>query len=324
MMRGSTISLSMVRRMTVQTREVNIAGVKVGGGNPLALIAGPCAIEGAEACMDQARLVKNAAKQAGIALIFKASFDKANRTSGSSFRGPGMKEGLQILAAIKKELGLPILTDVHSPEQCDAVAEVADVLQIPALLCRQTDLIHAAGKTGKAVNVKKGQFLAPSDMRNVVEKLLATDNSDILLTERGTCFGYHYLISDMRALPSMRLLGYPVVFDATHSVQTPGGLGTKSGGERQFVAPLARAAVATGIDCIFLEVHPDPEKALSDGPNMLRVEDLPALVTLLLNIDKEVKAAIEQENIVELRRHGKSAWQSSGAHPGLAEQITKS
>ena len=292
----------------MQTREVNIAGVKVGGGNPLALIAGPCAIEGAEACMDQARLVKKAAEEAGIALIFKASFDKANRTSGSSFRGPGMKEGLQILASIKKELGLPILTDVHTPEQCDAVAEVVDVLQIPALLCRQTDLIHAAGKTGKVVNVKKGQFLAPSDMRNVVEKLLATDNSDILLTERGTSFGYHYLISDMRALPSMRLLGYPVVFDATHSVQTPGGLGTKSGGERQFVAPLARAAVATGVDLVFLEVHPDPEKALSDGPNMLRIEDLPALARLLLNIDKEVKAAIEVESIIEGKRtHGKSA-----------------
>ena len=308
----------MSGRRTVQTREVNIGGVKVGGGNPLVLIAGPCVIEGAEACMDQARLVQKAAAEAGIALIFKASFDKANRTSGMSFRGPGMKEGLEILAAIKKELKLPILTDVHSPEQCDAVAEVADVLQIPALLCRQTDLIYAAGKTGKAVNVKKGQILAPSDMRNVVEKLLATDNSDILLTERGTSFGYHYLISDMRALPSMRLLGYPVVFDATHSVQTPGGLGTKSGGERQFVAPLARAAVATGVDCVFLEVHPDPDKALSDGPNMLRIDELPALARLLLNIDKEVKAAIEAEYIVETKRkEGRTALMNSGLHKTL-------
>ncbi|HLX60019.1 MAG TPA: 3-deoxy-8-phosphooctulonate synthase [Planctomycetota bacterium] len=287
----------------MQTREVNVAGVKIGGGNPLALIAGPCAIEAEEACLDQARLVKDAATLAGIGVIFKASFDKANRTSGSSYRGPGMKEGLQILARIKREFHLPILTDVHEPAQCDIVAEVADVLQIPALLCRQTDLIQAAGKTGKAVNVKKGQFMAPGDMRNVVEKIRATDNEDILLTERGTSFGYHYLISDMRALPSMRMLGYPVVFDATHSVQTPGAMGNKSGGERQFVAPLARAAVAAGIDCIFIEVHPDPEKALSDGPTMLRVEDLPALASLLLRIDKDVKAAIEQENIVEAKRN---------------------
>jgi 2-dehydro-3-deoxyphosphooctonate aldolase (KDO 8-P synthase) len=287
----------------VQTREVNVGGVKIGGANPLALIAGPCAIEGAEECMDQARLVRQAAEAAGIGLIFKASFDKANRTSSSSFRGPGMKEGLQILSAIKKELELPILTDVHEPSQCDIVAEVADVLQIPALLCRQTDLIWAAGKTGKVVNVKKGQFLAPGDMRNVVDKIRATDNEDILLTERGTSFGYHYLVSDMRALPSMRMLGYPVVFDATHSVQTPGGMGTKSGGERQFVAPLARAAVAAGIDCIFIEVHPDPDKALSDGPNMIRVEDLTALAELLLKIDADVKAAIDQENIVEAKRN---------------------
>jgi 2-dehydro-3-deoxyphosphooctonate aldolase (KDO 8-P synthase) len=289
----------------VQTREVNVAGVKIGGGNPLVLIAGPCVIEGADACMDTARLVKLAAAQAGIALIFKSSFDKANRTSGSSYRGPGLKDGLAVLAAIKKELNLPILTDVHEVSHCDAVAEVADVLQIPALLCRQTDLIQAAGKTGRAVNVKKGQFLAPGDMRNVVEKILATDNSEILLTERGTSFGYHYLVSDMRSLPSMRMLGYPIVFDATHSVQTPGGLGSKSGGERQFVAPLARAAVATGVDAIFLEVHPDPDKALSDGPNMLRIEDLPALVKLLMMIDKEVKAAIEQEQIVEQKRSSK-------------------
>ena len=297
----------------MQTREINVAGVKIGGGNPLVLIAGPCVIESAEACMDQARLVKAAAAEAGIALIFKASFDKANRTSGSSFRGPGMKEGLQILAAIKKELGLPILTDVHEIAQCDPVAEVADVLQIPALLCRQTDLILAAGKTGRAVNFKKGQFLAPVDMRNVVEKFISTDNHDIMLTERGTSFGYHELVNDMRSLPAMRALGYPVIFDATHSVQKPGGMGSKSGGERQFVPPLARAAVAAGIDGIFMEVHPDPDKALSDGPTNLHLSDLPALAKLLLLIDKQVKAAIELEHIVEQRRSGKT-FLSSGPH----------
>lgn len=301
----------------MHTREVSVGRVKIGGGNPLVLIAGPCVIESAEACMDHARLVKAAAAEAGIALIFKASFDKANRTAVSSFRGPGMREGLAILAAIKKELGLPILTDVHSVDQCDAVAEVADVLQIPALLCRQTDLIQAAGRTGRAVNVKKGQFLAPADMRNVVEKIIATDNQDIMLTERGTSFGYHELVNDMRALPSMRIFGYPIVFDATHSVQKPGGMGSKSGGERQFVPPLARAAVAAGVDGIFMEVHPDPERALSDGPTNLRVDDLPALAKLLLLIDKEVKVAIEKEHIVEAKRSGKSLI-VSGYHKTLS------
>ncbi|HYF48343.1 MAG TPA: 3-deoxy-8-phosphooctulonate synthase, partial [Planctomycetota bacterium] len=213
----------------MHTREIDVAGVKIGGGNPLFLIAGPCVIEGADVCMEHARLVKEAAESVGMPLIFKASFDKANRTSVTSFRGQGLSEGLSVLGAIKKELKLPILTDVHEPSQCDIVAEVADVLQIPAFLCRQTDLLVAAAKTGKVINVKKGQFLAPGDMRNVVEKLKSTDTDDIMLTERGTCFGYNYLINDMRALPSMRMLGYPVVYDATHSVQMPGGMGSKSG-----------------------------------------------------------------------------------------------
>ena len=279
----------------MRTREVEVGGVKIGGGNPLVLIAGPCVIEGEKHCMEVARLVKAAADSAGFPLIFKASFDKANRTAVDSFRGIGMKAGLQVLAAIKKELKIPVLTDVHETAQCDPVAEVADVLQIPAFLCRQTDLLIAAGRTGRAVNVKKGQFLAPGDMRNVVEKIRSTDNEDILLTERGTCFGYNYLVNDMRALPAMRMLGYPVIFDATHSVQTPGGMGSRSGGERQFMPMLARAAVAAGVDGVFMEVHPDPEKALSDGPNMLRVDELVPLLKVLKRIDQEVRDVVQTE-----------------------------
>jgi 2-dehydro-3-deoxyphosphooctonate aldolase (KDO 8-P synthase) len=208
----------------------------------------------------------------------------------------GIKEGLAVLVAIKNELGLPILTDVHEISQCDEVAEVADILQIPAFLCRQTDLLVAAAKTGKVVNVKKGQFLAPGDMRNVVDKLKSTDNHDILLTERGSCFGYNYLVNDMRGLPAMRMLGCPIVFDATHSVQMPGGLGTKSGGDRQFVPPLARAAVATGVDGVFIEVHPDPDKALSDASTMLKMQDLPRLLQVLQEIDRVVRDSAEAEH----------------------------
>ena len=279
------------------TKEIDVAGVKIGGGNRLVLICGPCVIETPETCMTTARFIKDVATQVGIPLIFKASFDKANRTSVSSFRGPGLKDGLEVLKAIKKELKLPILTDVHEPAQCEAVAEVVDVLQIPAFLCRQTDLLIAAGKTGHVINVKKGQFLAPGDMGNVVDKIKATDNEDIILTERGTSFGYNYLVNDMRALPAMRRLGYPVVFDATHSVQTPGGLGGKSGGDRQFVPTLARAAVAAGVDGIFIEAHPDPDKALSDGPNSMSIDALPSLLKLLLSIDLAVKKWIEQEKL---------------------------
>ena len=281
----------------MRTREIEVGSLRIGGKNPLFLIAGPCVVESHEACFEAARKTKEAAAAAKIPLIFKASIDKANRSSGTSFRGGGMKEGLAILKAIKKELNLPIITDIHEPQQAEMVAEVADILQIPALLSRQTDLILAAAQTGKAVNVKKGQFMAPGDMRNVVDKIRSTDNEDILLTERGTCFGYHYLVNDMRSLPTMRHLGYPVVFDATHSVQIPGGLGNRSGGERHFVPVLARAAVAVGIDGLFLEVHPNPDKALSDGPNMLRIEDLPPMLILMREIDREIKAFIEAEKI---------------------------
>jgi len=279
----------------VKTREIDVAGVKIGGGRPLALIAGPCVIESMKACMETAKIIKDTAASMQIPLIFKSSFDKANRTSSSSFRGVGMDEGLEILAAIKRELKVPILTDVHEASQCDKVAEVADVLQIPAFLCRQTDLLIAAGKTGKAVNVKKGQFLAPGDMRNVVDKIRSTDNEDIMMTERGTSFGYHYLVNDMRALPAMRKIGFPVIFDATHSVQTPGGMGSRSGGERQYVPTLARAAVAAGVDGIFLEVHPEPEKAPSDGPTMLPCKELGPLLKVLKAIETAVRFAIDTE-----------------------------
>lgn len=281
----------------MRTREIQIGKLKFGGGNQLFLICGPCVIESPELCLDAARKLKQIAATVKIPLVFKASFDKANRSSATSYRGPGLKEGLKVLLAVRKELGLATLTDIHEPEQAEAAAEVVDILQIPAMLCRQTDLVLAAARTGKAVNVKKGQFMAPGDMRNVVDKIKSTDNEDIILTERGTSFGYHYLINDMRALPGMRRLGYPVVFDATHSVQIPGGLGNRSGGDRGFVPPLARAAVAAGVDGIFIEAHQDPDKALSDGPNMLRIDDLPPLLELLMRINEQVKAYIEAEKI---------------------------
>ena len=279
------------------TREIKVGSVNFGGNNGLVLIAGPCVIESQEACYEAAIGIKEAAARANIPFIFKSSFDKANRSSSQSFRGPGLKVGLEILAKIKKELKVPILTDVHEPDQCEAAAAVVDIIQIPAFLCRQTDLLIAAGKTGCVVNVKKGQFLAPNDMRNVIEKIRSTDNDEIMLTERGTSFGYHCLVNDMRGLPAMRRLGYPVIFDATHSVQIPGGQGTKSGGERQYVPALARAAVATGVDGVFLEAHPNPDKALSDGPNMVTIDSLPELLILLQTLDKAVRPTIQKENV---------------------------
>jgi 2-dehydro-3-deoxyphosphooctonate aldolase (KDO 8-P synthase) len=284
----------------VRTREISVGSVKIGGDNSLVLIAGPCVIESEQACREAAIGIKEAAERVGIPLIFKSSFDKANRTSVSSFRGPGLKAGLEILGKIKSDFKLPVLTDIHEPDQCEAAAKVVDCIQIPAFLCRQTDLLIAAGKTGCVVNVKKGQFLAPADMRNVVDKIKSTDNEDIILTERGTCFGYHYLVSDMRSLPAMRRIGFPVVFDATHSVQIPGGMEGKSGGERQYVAPLSRAAVAAGVDGVFMEAHPTPDKALSDGPNMMAIDHLPALLSVLMEIDKAVRKSMIAEN-VELR-----------------------
>ncbi len=263
--------------------------VKFGGGQ-LLLIAGPCVIEGEEFALRHARRIATVAQKHGLRAVFKCSFDKANRTSGKSYRGPGLVEGLRVLAKVKQETGLPVLTDVHSEDQCAPAAEVVDVLQIPAFLCRQTDLLLAAGRTGRAVNVKKGQFLAPEDMKNVVAKLAEVGCREVLLTERGASFGYHNLVVDMRALVTLRQFA-PVCFDATHSVQRPGSQGDATGGDRTLAPPLARAAAAVGIDALFCEVHEDPEKALSDGPNSLTFAMWEALVEDVLKI----RAALARE-----------------------------
>ena len=268
---------------------IHVGPYKVGPGQPLLLLAGPCVLEGYEHSLAIGQEVKRICEKLGMPYVFKASFDKANRSSYDSFRGPGLEEGLKQLAAIKKELGVPVVSDIHETYQVERAAEVLDILQIPAFLCRQTDLVYAAGKTGKCVNVKKGQFLAPWDMKNVISKLEAAGNRDILLTERGSSFGYNTLVTDMRGLAIMRELGYPVVMDATHSVQIPGGKGTSSGGQSQYVPHMARAAAAVGIDALFLEVHDDPSKALSDGPNMVRLDQLEALLADVLAIDKIVR-----------------------------------
>ena len=262
---------------------------RIGAGHPLAVIAGPCVIESLDLCREVATEAKAACDALGLPYIFKASFDKANRTSSGSFRGEGLDKGLEVLAAIKAEFGVPVLTDIHETWQVQPVSEVADVLQIPAFLSRQTDLLLAAGESGRTVNVKKGQFLAPWDMKNVVEKVTGTGNKNLLLTERGASFGYNTLVVDMRSLPIMRALGYPVVFDATHSVQQPGGQGTTSGGQREFIPPLLRAAVAAGVDALFLEVHPNPEQALSDAATMLPLSNLRTLLTMAKAIDEIIK-----------------------------------
>lgn len=281
--------MNALSRREIMVKEITIGGVKMGGDRPLVLIAGPCVIEGEAETMRTAERLMTLCNGVSIPLIFKASYDKANRTAGSAFRGPGMKEGLRILRRVKDALGLPILSDIHSIEQVQPAAEVLDVLQIPAFLCRQTDLVEAAARTGRVVNVKKGQFLAPWDMKNVIGKVLGAGNERVALTERGVSFGYNNLVSDMRSLPIMRSFGYPVIFDATHSVQLPGGQGGSSGGQREFVEFLARAAVATGIDGIFMEVHEDPERALCDGPNSIKLDDLPLLLKKLKAIDAIVK-----------------------------------
>ncbi len=268
---------------------VNVGELQIGGGLPLAVIAGPCVIESRESALRHAAALKQRAERAGVGYIFKSSYDKANRSSLDSFRGPGLEKGLEILAAVKAETGVPILTDVHEIDQIAAAKEVADVLQIPAFLCRQTDFVLAVAKSGRVVNVKKGQFLAPWDMRNIVEKIRSTGNERILLTERGASFGYNNLVSDMRALVVMRELGYPVVFDATHSLQLPGGLGGASGGERKYIPALARAGAAAGIDALFMEVHEDPERALSDGPNSLALENFESLLRVVKQLDRLVK-----------------------------------
>ena len=270
-------------------REVEVGGVKVGGGRPLALIAGPCVIESAELALEAARGLKAMGESLGLGVIFKSSYDKANRTSIKSFRGPGLTEGLAVLKRVKEEVGLAVTSDVHSPAEAEAAAEVLDCLQIPAFLCRQTDLLLAAASTGKPVNVKKGQFLSPWDLEHVVEKIKSRGNEQILLTERGTSFGYNNLVADMRSLDVMRSFGCPVVFDATHSVQLPGGMGGASGGDRRFIPHLARAAVAAGCDAIFMEVHPEPDRALCDGPNQWPLKDLPPLLEQLLAIDRVVR-----------------------------------
>ena len=277
------------------TRPVAVGAITIGGGAPLALIGGPCAIENERhALMTAERLMRIAADRR-VPFIYKSSYDKANRSSVNGYRGPGLIEGLRILKKVRESLKVPVLSDVHQVSEVDPAAEVLDVIQIPAFLCRQTDLILAAAATDKPVNVKKGQFVAPRDMQNVVDKVLSKGNESILLTERGTSFGYNNLVVDMRGLAIMRALGYPIVFDATHSVQLPGGAGDRSGGERQYVPALARAAVAFGVDALFMEMHEDPDRTLpdgrplSDGPNMLRIDDLPRLLEQLGAIGAAVK-----------------------------------
>ncbi len=265
-------------------KEISIGELSVGPNSPLLLIAGPCVIEDAEECFRIASHLKSLTRQLGIPFVFKSSYDKANRSSVNSYRGPGLEKGLEILSTIRSKLSVPILTDVHCKVDVERVAEVADVVQIPAFLCRQTDLVQSVAEKARVVNVKKGQFLSPWEIKNVIEKIEGAGNRNILLTERGTCFGYNCLVSDMRAIPVMQSYGYPVVFDATHSVQRPGGLGTASGGDREFVACLARAGVAVGCDGLFLEVHPQPDRALSDASSMLSLDELPELLEKVIAI----------------------------------------
>ena len=270
---------------------VSIGQVKFGNALPLAVIAGPCALESRAHALEVASALKEIAARVGVGLVYKSSFDKANRTSVSGARGIGLDQALPIFEEIRSKLGLPVLTDVHEPEQCAHVAKSVDVLQIPAFLSRQTDLLIAAAKTGKVVNVKKGQFLAPWDMTNVVAKVTGAGNANVLVTERGVSFGYNTLVSDMRALPILAKIGAPVIFDATHSVQQPGGKGSSSGGEREFVPVLARAAVAVGVAGVFIETHPDPDKAPSDGPNMVPLKQFESLLRTLLAFDRIAKTS---------------------------------
>ena len=277
------------------TRTVPINSICVGTGCPLLVIAGPCVIEDETTLESLADFLKKETTTRGLGYVFKASYDKANRTSIKSFRGPGLEAGLTVLSELKRSTGVSILSDVHSVAEVEAAAEVLDVIQIPAFLCRQTDLVQAVARTGKVVNVKKGQFLSPWDIAHVIEKISAAGNDKIIITERGASFGYNNLVVDMRSLPIMRSFGFPVIFDATHSVQLPGGGQGCSGGDRRFIFPLARAAVAAGVDGIFTEVHPNPEQALCDGPNSLPQDEFPRLIQQLLEIDQVVKAAVNNE-----------------------------
>ena len=276
--------------MTTTPRHVPVGSVTLGNDLPLVLIAGPCQMESRAHALECATALKEMAATAGMGLIFKSSFDKANRTSLAGKRGIGLAEALPVFAEIRETLGLPVLTDIHAEEQCVPVAEAVDVLQIPAFLCRQTDLLLAAGRTGAAINVKKGQFLAPWDMANVAAKVESTGNGRVILTERGASFGYNTLVADMRALPIMAATGWPVVMDATHAVQAPGGQGGSSGGDRRFAPVLARAAVAVGVAGVFVETHPDPDRAPSDGPNMIALADMPALMATLAAFDRLAKS----------------------------------
>jgi 2-dehydro-3-deoxyphosphooctonate aldolase (KDO 8-P synthase) len=271
-------------------RHVHIGNVAIGNDRPLALIAGPCQLESRDHALEMSHALVEITGALGMGLVYKTSFDKANRTSSGGARGLGLEKSLPIMAEIREKWGCPVLTDVHEPGQCASVAEAVDVLQIPAFLCRQTDLLVAAAKTGRAINVKKGQFLAPWDMKNVAAKISGAGNDNILLTERGASFGYNTLVTDMRGLPIMAETGYPIVMDATHAVQQPGGQGTSSGGDRRFAPVLARAAVAVGIAAVFMETHQDPDRAPSDGPNMIRLKDMPAILGMLQEIDRVAKA----------------------------------
>ncbi len=273
------------------TKVVQIGDIAVGEGQPLLVIAGPCVIEDPDMTLDLARFLSAETKKLGLNYIFKASYDKANRTGINSYRGPGLEEGLPLLKKVREEVGVPVISDVHSVGEAEIAADYLDVIQIPAFLSRQTDIVYAAARTGKPVNVKKGQFLAPMDVKYVIQKITAAGNERLMITERGASFGYNNLVVDMRALPIMRSFGYPVIFDATHSVQLPGGAGGASGGQREFIGTLARAAVAAGVDGVFMEVHPDPDRALCDGPNSLPQDQCSDLLRVLKEIDALVKTA---------------------------------
>ncbi len=279
----------------VSPPQVSVGPLTFGGENPFVLIAGPCVIESRDSALRHAGALHSLTQRLGIPFVYKSSYDKANRSSHDSFRGLGIQDGLAILAEVKHEIGVPVLTDVHTPQEVTTAAEVVDILQIPAFLCRQTDLLLAAGQSHRVVNVKKGQFLAPHDMQYVAQKIASTGNQRILLTERGASFGYNNLVSDMRSLPILAQCGYPVVYDATHSVQLPGGLGAMSGGQREFIAPLARAAAAVGVDGLFLEVHEEPERALSDSATVFPLAQLEPLLRTLMALDTVLKTALPPE-----------------------------